>query len=431
MIATITPAGCGGRHRHILALGLFGAGALAASAALGAAAGALGLLVPAPWLVVAAVLAMAAALRDGAARWIPVPQRRAQVPERWRRELPRWLWPPLYGAGLGAGVLTHVPLAAFWAALGAAAATRDPLLGAACLMAFGAGRALMVAGPTLAGADADHLLGASRGVRRAAVAVTAGCAATLALAATGEARPLPLGGGSQFSPSVSGPVFAYAERSPDGNHVVVTGPQGAHRLFHGSAPSVDGALLAMQTPIGITIIRWPDGTRIGRVPGRVSQPALDQPYLVFVQRAGAGSRLVVVDLRDGSYHVLTAPRRGVRISHPAVHHGRVAWAEISASGSRIMLSGAGGGPVRQVVSSHILLLDNPSLSLRSIAWTEAGPGPHAVVRVASLRGDGPGREVLSLDRGPAAFGATALQGTALYVTRYVPGGRSRILLVPA
>ncbi len=429
MIATITPAGCGGRHRHIRALGLFAAGALAASAALGAAAGTLGLLVPAPWLFLAAVVALAAALRDGAARWIPVPQRRAQVPERWRRELPRWLWPALYGSGLGAGVLTHVPLAAFWAALGAAAATRDPLLGAVCLMAFGAGRAVMVAGPTLAGADADRLLASSRGVRRVAVVVTAACAATLALAATGQAKPLPLGGGSQFDPSISGPVFAYAERAPNGIHVVVDGPQGAHKLFHGSSPAVDGALLAMQTITGLTLVRWPDGSTVGRVPGHVSQPALDQPYLVFVQRTGARSRLVVIDLRDGHYHVLTTSRPGVRLSHPTVSHGLVAWAEISTTGSRIRVKAVTGGPVRQIASSHVLLLDNPSLSQPKIAWTESGPGPHTVVRVASLRLAGPGREVLKLDGGRAAFGSIALEGAALYVTRYVPGGRSRILLV--
>ena len=77
----------------------------------------------------------------------------------------------------------------------------------------------------------------------------------------------------------------------------------------------------------------------------------------------------------------------------------------------------------------MLLLDNPSLSQPKIAWTESGPGPHTVVRVASLRLAGPGREVLKLDGGRAAFGSIALEGAALYVTRYVPGGRSRILLV--
>ena len=81
-----------------------------------------------------------------------------------------------------------------------------------------------------------RLLASSRGVRRVAVVVTAACAATLALAATGQAKPLPLGGGSQFDPSISGPVFAYAERAPNGIHVVVDGPQGAHRLSTAHRP---------------------------------------------------------------------------------------------------------------------------------------------------------------------------------------------------
>ena len=99
----------------------------------------------------------------------------------------------------------------------------------------------------------------------------------------------------------------------------------------------------MQTVTGLTLMRWPDGSIVGRVPGHVSQPALDQPYLVFVQRTGARSRLVVIDLRDGHYHVLTTLRPGVRLSHPTVSHGLVASAEISTTGSRIRVKGVTGG----------------------------------------------------------------------------------------
>ena len=42
MVETITPAGCGSRRRHRIAIALFGAGAVCAAAALGAVLGAAG-----------------------------------------------------------------------------------------------------------------------------------------------------------------------------------------------------------------------------------------------------------------------------------------------------------------------------------------------------------------------------------------------------
>src|SRR5690348_3051848 len=134
MIATISPAGCGGRQRHLAAAVLFTAGALAASATLGALAGLAGL-----WLggtraaLLAAAVALLAAVRETVAQRVPLPQLRRQVPERWRRELPLGLWPLGYGLGLGAGLLTYQPVATMWVALAAAARLHDPLRAALCL----------------------------------------------------------------------------------------------------------------------------------------------------------------------------------------------------------------------------------------------------------------------------------------------------------
>src|SRR3954462_5114139 len=128
MIATISPAGCGGRHRHLAAAALFSTGALASSAALGAVAGLAGL-----WLggtraaLLAAAVAVLAALRETVGRTLPLPQLRHQVPERWRRALPLALWPLGSGRGAGAGLPPSQPVAPLWVALAAAASLADPL----------------------------------------------------------------------------------------------------------------------------------------------------------------------------------------------------------------------------------------------------------------------------------------------------------------
>src|SRR6187551_518943 len=117
MISTISPAGCGGRHRRNVALAAFALGAIAAAAALGLALGALGGRAGADRLAVAlavGALALVAAAREAGLVALPLPQLRRQVPERWRREWPLPLWSAAYGAGLGLGVLTHQAVATFW-----------------------------------------------------------------------------------------------------------------------------------------------------------------------------------------------------------------------------------------------------------------------------------------------------------------------------
>jgi hypothetical protein len=112
MIETITPAVCGSRRRHVLAVSLFALAAVLSAAALGAALGLVGLALGAAWAVAAAAaFAGAAALRELGVVRFPLPQSRRQVPERWHAELPLPLWATGYGAGLGHGVHTFQPVA--------------------------------------------------------------------------------------------------------------------------------------------------------------------------------------------------------------------------------------------------------------------------------------------------------------------------------
>ena len=148
MVETFTPAVCGSRARQRLAIALFAAGAILASAALGALLGLIGGLVGTrPALVGAAGLAFLAFLRETGILRLPVPQSRRQVPERWQYQLPLPLWSTGYGAGLGVGFLTFQPVATFWVACAAALALGRPILAAGCFAFFGAGRVFMATWP--------------------------------------------------------------------------------------------------------------------------------------------------------------------------------------------------------------------------------------------------------------------------------------------
>src|SRR5919108_412641 len=108
MVETITPVVHGGRRSRwgvAVALHLLGAGLSAA--ALGAVLGGLGWVLGAPWGSVGswAVAAVAAlyALRELFGLPIPLPDRRKQVPEWWRRFFGPSATAFLYGLGLGVG----------------------------------------------------------------------------------------------------------------------------------------------------------------------------------------------------------------------------------------------------------------------------------------------------------------------------------------
>jgi len=147
-----------GVRRWLIAVGAFAAGAVAAGAALGwalgsAAAWAGGGSTHAAWAAAAIVAAYAG--REAGILRLPVPQLRRQVPQRWREILPLPATAFLYGAGLGVGFVTYVPVATF-AAVVAAIVLADPAAGAVALAAFGAGRAIVLVAATAGLRDWDE-----------------------------------------------------------------------------------------------------------------------------------------------------------------------------------------------------------------------------------------------------------------------------------
>jgi hypothetical protein len=149
MVETITPVVHGGRAgRWAGSVALHVTGAVASAAAFGAILGGAGSLLGAPWggggaLLIALVAALYV-VREAAVVPVPVPQLRRQVPQWWRTFFSVPVAAFLYGAGLGVGFLTYLAHGTLVVVAVAAAASGEPLVGAALLAPFGLGRGLSV-----------------------------------------------------------------------------------------------------------------------------------------------------------------------------------------------------------------------------------------------------------------------------------------------
>jgi hypothetical protein len=430
MVETITPAGCGSRHRQRAAIALFAAGALLAAAALGAVLGLAGSALDPAWtLPVLAAVALVAAGREAGLLRARVPELRRQVPERWRREWPFPAWSLGYGAGLGAGFLTHQPAATFWVAAAGALALGDPAVSALCLLPFGAGRALMVALPACGGRDparAVEGLVSRRRLLRPANALTLVAVAALAAAAPAVAQS---GARGEHDPAVWGDVLATAEGTGASSAVVLRAPGRPElRLPGGSSPSVDADLLAYADAAGVRVVRWTTGEEVARLPGRVGRPALDWPRLAVVRQGRRGSRLELANLATGARRAVMRAHPGEDLGRPALRGGLLAWHHASGRRSVLLLRPARrGGRTRVIASSPTALHVNPSLAAGHIAWVESR-GEVSYLRLRRV-GGGPVRTLASLGGRDQILWTTALAPRRAYATRWsLRTGRSRVMV---
>lgn len=429
MVETITPAGCGSRHRHLAALALFALGAGLAAAGLGAVLGLAGSALDPAWTLPAlAVLALVAAAREAGLVRLPLPELRHQVPERWRREWPLGAWSLAYGAGLGAGIFTHQVAGTFWVACAGAVAVGDPAWSAACLALFGAGRALMVGLPARGGRDPSVAVG--RLADRARLLRPANAVVLLALAALVAATPA-LGQAAtpqgRFDPAVAGRVLAAAEIGPSGSSVVVSVPGQPNVRIPGTrSPALDFDLLAYTDAEGINVIRWTTGEQIARVPGAVDQAAIDWPRIAYVRREPSGERLELLDLVSGRLVTLARAGPRVDIGRPALRGGFVAWHRASGQRSEVRVRRVRGGRSIVVSASRSGLVVNPALSSGRILWVEQF-GEISYLRLRRVRG-GAVRTLTTL-RGPSSIlWTTALGPRVAFATRWNPtSGRARLI----
>ena len=417
MLATFTPAVCGSRKRPIVAQALFAVAAVVTAAALGLALGLAGSALGAQRAVlVAAALALLAAAREAGLVRFPLPQARRQVPDRWRFELPLPVWASGYGAGLGAGFFTFHPVSTFWIACAGALALATPMTAALCFSLYGAGRALMVVWPRRRAADptaaVERLAGKRGALLRANAVALLACGVLLALApsAGGAVRVA----SNAYDPSHSGRVLAFATQGGD---VVVRSPGRPEIVFqNASQPALDGKYLAYVDGDGVRIVRWLDGTQVGRVPSPTThRPALDWPLVAFVRRDGGTKRIVVRNVVKDGHKVHVSVKAAAQLGRPSLRNGRLAWHTVTRRQSSVMLKPL-KGKKRIVARSKVALVSNPSLYGSRVVWTEERSGV-SYVRLGWV-GAGQRRSLERMRTRARGYWTTTLGSGRAYWTRW-------------
>jgi hypothetical protein len=417
MLETFTPTVCGSRRRQRAAVVLFTVSAVLAAALFGAALGFVGAAVGAREAVLAAgALALVAAAREAGLVRLPLPQARRQVPERWRFELPLPFWASGYGAGLGVGVFTFQPVSTFWVACAGALALARPLPAALCFSVYGAGRAASVlwarARVRDAGEAVERLTGRRRGLLRANAVALAACAALLFLAPAAGAKPTWVGRG--FDPTTSYGVVGYARG--DGSVVLEKTGRGQLVFEDARSPSLDGRFLAYADDSGIRVVNWRTGRQVRRVRGAVSAPALDWPRIAFVRELPRSRALVVRNLLNDRWRVISNRRKTVRYGRPSNRGGWIAW---SATGRRLSVVNVyrvRTGRWHTVARTRIAFLSNASVNAYRVLWVVERSGA-AELRLGWTRRWG-ARTLGSLQGRTSSWWTTTLGSGVAYATRW-------------
>ncbi len=424
MIETITPAGCGGRRRQLVALAWFAAGAVLSAATIGALAGWGGAFVGRPvaraGAATVALLAVAGAL---ASRRL-LPQRTAQVPEPWRRERLLWQWSSGYGAILGAGFLTYQPLAAAWVAIAASAGLASPLAGATAMAAYALGRVAMVAAPNVGRHPrAGSVVARERPARLGAILIFVVGSCVFAGQALGAARP------PEIDATATGSVVALTRIVGAKTFVILRRSGHPSVVLAGaSQPSLDGPRLAVRDSEGIRVLDWATGRTLVRIRGRVTTPALSWPRMAFRRRAGNQWLLIVRDLRTRSVRTLDRRPLGVDLGRPAIRGRLVAWHVTSATES-LLLAAEADGRVRVVLRSTTRVAHSPAIGNARLAWVEDDAACSRVL--AGPISGGPSILVAARPRTTGVFWNVHLGKGATSVTVWQPArGTARIARFP-
>jgi hypothetical protein len=369
MVETLTPAGCGGRHRQIAAVAMFTVASIVAAASVGGLLGWVGREIGHQRILLAgaAFIAVLAALREAGILRVAVPDIKRQVPEHWRRTRPLPVWTTGYGAILGSGFGTYQPAATYWTTLGAVTAMGKPLAGAICMGIFGLTRGVMAVAPGSA------LLGRFASAYTAIRPVNALVLTALALAfapAIAQAEDWPSQNGTA-DPSLHMGNLAYTRWTDGTTRVEVRAATGETFQFPDGTklPSIYGTRLAFQDASGIRIVEWRTGRLLRRITGPVSKPALFRENLVYVRTSTVSKRLQVLQTQLGTVRTIASTSPDTDLGRPAIADKIVTWHQ-NDGGGHVIYRKAIGSTTRTVVASgrRRYMVRDPAMGWGRTAW---------------------------------------------------------------
>ena len=393
MAETVAPVVHGVR-RWLVAVATFVVGAVAAGAALGwalglAAAWAGGGSTHAAWA--AAVVVAGYAGREVGLVRLPVPQLRRQVPRRWREVLPLPATGFLYGAGLGLGFVTYVPVATF-AAVVAAIVLADPAAGAVALGAFGVGRAAALVAATAGLRDwdaaADRFDRAGRwlrprggGVRIANASAMAALAGVLVTTAAPSAAlaavRIDLGSRHVADPS-AGPAGVLAWDQVSGG--VVHGKlrvNGVVNDLPGKTPDVDGTRVVVDTGSAFQIIDTGSLAVMRTLQLKGTEPALFDHWLVY-RRVTNRRRLILYNLGTNQARVIATVKMRSDLGEPDINGRRVAFSVTGRGRSSIRIYRWDVQTTRRVLQTPIWSYSHASINGTTVTYVRQASSGAAV-----------------------------------------------------
>jgi hypothetical protein len=429
MVETIVPVVHGTRTWLVSVL-MFGIGAVSSAAVLGML---LGAALPAGGAAAALLIAAFAALEAGAELGLlrlPLPQLRRQVPERWRERYPQPVTALLYGAGLGVGFATYLPVETLLVVAAGVAALAGPVGGAVVLAGFGLGRTLVLAVSTArvrsyeqAGGRVERMASLARGgrLRRAnALALLLLAVVLASAAATGEARAathIDLGSGSFSDPSAAPGALAFDRINSDGTLTGVVRMNGTFTDLPGVQPDVDGTQVVVDTGPAFEIIDLTTMNVVKTLNLTGRDPALSGNWLVYRRKQSGVRQIVLYHLSDDTSSVIAHAKLDVDLGPPDISYPRVVFHRTGPDRSSIVVYRIDHGTTRLARTTVRYSYFNPSVDGHIVVYIFQNLQTMSV-RVLNLHTDH-GTSIYSLNKGSGRFlWTTGISGTRRYFTVY-------------
>jgi hypothetical protein len=352
------------------------------------------------------------------------------VPERWRERYPQPLTALLYGAGLGFGFATYLPVATLPVVAVGVAALAGPASGAAVLAAFGLGRGVALAVATArvrsheqATARIEWMarLAGRRRLRLANAAALGLLGSVLAMgAATGVAQAsgkIDLGPQPVADPSAGTGVLAFDRINSDGSLTGVVRYNGTFTDLPGMTPDVSGTSVVVDTGPAFEILDYTTMTVLQTLPLKGRDPALSGKWLVYRRVKNDRRQIILYNLNTGSSSVIAHSRLRTDLGPPDISAPRVVYHRTTASSSSITVYRIDRKSSRSPRTTKIYSYFNPSIDGTSVIYIrQTLQGMQ--VEVLNLQ-TSRSRAIYSVNKGSGRFlWTTAIFGDRRYFTVY-------------